>query len=331
MPAHIIYGDTFLVAQRLQRIRADAGASDLIESNHHRVLAAQTGVDEVTAMCNSMPFLDAMRLIELEGALGTQEASGGNRRGGRGRAASRGGWDRLADVIPAMPDTTLLILVDGELNRSNSLLRSLSQHCQVHAEATPSGPALLQWIKNRAESKGASITPPAIQVLADLLGGDLWGMDRELEKLSLYATGRDINDSDVRAMVPLAQEANIFAAVDAIIDGQPVQALRLMAQLMRDGQEPLYIIAMIQRQLRLLAIARDLSDRGVPQSEMGERMGTRSDFVVRKTLAQARRRNASQIRDSYKRVLASDLAIKQGRLEPAVALELLVAELATGR
>ena len=148
----------------------------------------------------------------------------------------------------------------------------------------------------------------------------------------LYAAGRDITDSDVREMVPHAQEANIFAAVDAMVDGQPGLALRLLMQLMNDGHEPLYIIAMIERQLRLLALAKDLTDNhGVAQPELGRRMGTNSDFVVRKTLGQARRMTLQDISRKYRRVLESDLAIKQGRLEPAVSLQLLAADLATGR
>ena len=279
-------------------------------------------------MCNSLPFLDTMRLIEIEGVLASQQGTGGGRRSGRRAASAAGAWSQLADAVPTLPDTTLLIFIDGDAQQSNPLLRTLSESCTVHREATPNAQALLQWIKRRAEDKGSSITPPAMQVLAELVGGDLWTIDRELEKLSLYAAGREITDTDVRAMVPYAQEANIFAAVDAVMDGRPGPALRSLMQLIEDGQEPLYIIAMIERQLRLIALARDLTDRGVAQPELGRRMGTNSDFVVRKTLGQARRLTLPQIRSKYRRVLESDLAIKQGRLDPALSLQLLVADLA---
>jgi DNA polymerase-3 subunit delta len=331
MPAHVIYGDSFLVAERLRRVKAEAGAADLMDSNRHVVLASQARPDEVLAMCNSLPFLDTMRLVEIEGVLAAQQGSGRGRGSGRRSGSASSAWTQLADAVPSLPDTTLLIFVDGEVQQSNPLLRSLSERCAVHSEATPNAQALLQWIKRRAEDKGASVTPPAMQVLAELVGGDLWTIDRELEKLSLYATGRSITDADVRAMVPYAQETNIFAAVDAIMDGRPGPALRSVMQLMEDGQEPLYIIAMIERQLRLIALARDLTDRGVSQPDLGRRMGTNSDFVVRKTLGQARRLTLPQIRNRYRRVLESDLAIKRGRLEPALSLQLLVADLATGQ
>ncbi len=330
MPAHVIYGDSFLVAERLRQVKIGAGAADLMDSNRHVVSAGQARPDEVLAMCNSLPFLDTMRLVEIEGVLAAQQGSGGGRGSGRRAATATGAWAQLVDSVPALPDTTLLIFVDGDLQQNNPVLRRLSEHCVVHREATPTAQALLQWIKQRAEDKGSSVTPPAMQVLAELVGGDLWTIDRELEKLSLYAAGRSITDSDVRAMVPYAQEVNIFAAVDAIMDGRPGPALRSLMQLMEDGQEPLYIIAMIERQLRLIALARDLSDRGVAQPDLGRRMGTSSDFVVRKTLGQARRLSTLQIRDKYRRVVESDLAIKQGRLEPALSLQLLVADLATG-
>ena len=333
MPAHVIYGDSFLVAQTARRVRQDAGADNLMDSNRHRVIAAQSQPDEVLAICNSLPFLDTARLVEVEGALATQETSGGRGGSGRGRSSRRqsgprAGWMQLADAVPQLPDSTLLVLIDGEIADNNALLRAFAEHCRVHKQAAPAGPGLSQWIKQTAETKGASITPPAIQAIAEMVGSDLWTLDRELEKLSLYASGREITEPDVRALVPYAQEANIFAAVDSIVDGRPGDALRLMSQLMQEGREPLYVIAMIERQLRLIALARDLTERGIVQPELGRRMGTNSDFVVRKTLGQARRMSLHEISRKYQRVLESDLAIKQGRLEPAVSLELLVADLA---
>ena len=127
-------------------------------------------------------------------------------------------------------------------------------------------------------------------------------------------------------IVSQVREASIFAAVDAMIDGRPGVALRLLHQLKEDGREAPYIISMVERQLRLLALARDAIDRGVPQSELRGRLGTTSDFVVRKTAEQARRHSMPEIIWRYNRLLETDLAIKRGKLEPDLALELLVGD-----
>ncbi|MEC8960474.1 MAG: DNA polymerase III subunit delta, partial [Chloroflexota bacterium] len=90
-----------------------------------------------------------------------------------------------------------------------------------------------------------------------------------------------------------------------------------------------YIIGMVERQLRLLALARDSIDRGMPPSELKGRLGTSSDFVVRKTAEQARRHTMPEIVWRYNQLLETDLAIKRGRLEPDLALELLVGDATT--
>lgn len=334
MPAFLVFGDSFLVKRRLAALEAEHGAGELLDANRHRMLGAQVNPAELISVCQALPFMDPRRLVVVDGLLAAAESRGG---GGRGRGGRRGGANAgnsgpsLADAIPQMPETTLLLLADGEVSSANALLRQLRPVCQVEEQTAPRGEQLNRWIKQTAEAKGARISPAAIGSLADLVGGDLWTLEQELEKLSLYAVGREISEADVRLMVSQVREASIFEAVDAMIDGRPEAALRLLAQLRDDGREPLYIIAMVERQLRLLALARDSMDRSRPAGEMKRVLGTSSDFVVRKTTAQARRHTTEAIAWRYDRLLQADLAIKQGRLDPDLALELLVGESAPRR
>ena len=337
MAAHVLYGDSFLVPQELKRLEAEAGASGLLEANRHRLRAEQVKPAELIRICSTIPFMDPRRLVVVEGLLATTERRAGGRgrtRGRRGEASltpTLGGWEALAEALPGLPETTLLVFVDGPLQESNPLLQVLRPLAQVQALAAPTGEALARWIKTTAQQKGAGISPAAIACLADLVGNDLWTLDREVEKLSLYAAGRAIDESNVRELVSQVREANIFSAVDAILEGRPGVALRLLHQLRQDGRELSYIVSMIERQLRLLALARDLTERGVPQSELGRRLGLPSQFVLRKTLEQSRKHSWGAISWRYQRLLEADLAVKRGLMEPDMALELLVGEMASQR
>ena len=330
MPAFIVFGDSFLVRRRLAALESEHGADVLLDANRHRMQGNQVSPQELLGVCLALPFLDTLRLVAVDGLLATAESRSGGGRGRRG-GNSADGWQALVDAIPQMPPTTLLLLSDGPLNANNPLLRQLRPVCGVEELTAPRGEQLARWIKETAEAKGAAVSPAAIRSLADLVGGDLWTLDQELEKLSLYASGREIGEGDVRLMVSQVREASIFEAVDAMIDGRPEAALRLLAQLRDDGREPLYIIAMVERQLRLLALARDSMERRVPQNELKRTLGTSSDFVVRKTMEQARRHSREDIAWRYDRLLEADLSIKQGRLDPDLALELLVGEAAPRR
>ena len=318
-------------------MEADAGASGLLEANRHRLRADQVKPAELIGICSTIPFMDPRRLVVVDGLLATTERRAGGRgrtRGRRGAASltpTLGGWEALAQALPEMPETTLLVFLDGPLQESNPLLQVLRQVAQVQKLTAPAGEALARWIKTTAQQKGASISPAAITSLADLVGNDLWTLDREIEKLSLYTAGRGIEESDVRELVSQVREANIFGAVDAILEGRPGVALRLLHQLRQDGTELSYIVSMIERQLRLLALARDLTERGVPPRELGSRLGLSSKFVLRKTLDQSRKHSWSAINWRYQRLLEADLAVKRGLMEPDLALELLVGEMASQR
>lgn len=325
MPAFIVFGDSFLVRRRIAALEDEHGVGDLLDANRHRMQGNQVSPQELLAICQALPFLDAQRLVVVDGLLSLAESRSGGR-GRRGGNSAADAWQALAEAIPGMPETTLLLLSDGALNANNPLLRALRQVASAEELAAPRGEQLSRWIKETAESKGAAISPAAIRSMADLVGGDLWTLDQELEKLSLYAAGREIGEQDIRLMVSQVREASIFEAVDAMIDGRAQVALRLLAQLRDDGREPQYIIAMVERQLRLLALARDSLERNLPQGELKRTLGTSSDFVVRKTMDQARRHSREDIAWRYDRLLEADLSIKQGRVDPDLALELLVGD-----
>ena len=330
MTTHLLYGDSFLVPQAFRALSADVGAVDLLEANRHKLQGNQIKPAELFNLCNALPFMDRLRLVVVEGLLATQE-----RRSGRGRERTvrtqpakptMGGWEELAKVVPQLPETTVLVFTDGPLSDSNPLLRLMRPICQVQALVAPSGQALDRWIKETAQRKEASISPAAIKRLTDLVGNDLWTLEQEIEKLSLYASGRSIEERDVGELVPQVREANIFSAVDAMIEGRPGVALRLLHQLRQDGRDVSNIIAMVERQLRLLALARDYMDKGVSQRDLGSRLGVSSQFVLRKTIEQARRLTQQAIAVQYRRLLEADLAVKRGLMDPDLALELLVAE-----
>jgi DNA polymerase-3 subunit delta len=228
-----------------------------------------------------------------------------------------------------MPSTTHLIFRDGLINKSNSLLTTLSPISETYSLESPTRDTLSRWIKDRAQSKGSNINPAAIRLLSDLIGNDLWTLDSELEKLSLYAYTESIGEHHVTALVSQVKEANIFNAVDSIINKKPSPALKFLKQLQKDGNDSSYIITMIARQVRLIALSRDLLDQGTSQNDIGNKLGINSQFVLKKTLDQASCYSDSQIRSCYANLLKSDLSIKQGLMASDFALELLTYELST--
>ena len=336
MPAHLLLGDSYLVSGALKELQAQVGPLEVLEANSHRLSGTQIDLAQLRTYCDVTPFLAQHRLVIVEGLLSLFELRRPRRRpstaAGRASAPAAGrpplgDWNDLPGYIGCeMSPTALLVFLDGKIAAGNPLLGKLRPVVQVQELPTPSGEGLARWIRNRAGEKGAGITPGAIRLLSQLVGGNLWTLDNELEKLALYAGERAIEEGDVRSLVSEAREASIFNAVDAILEGRSAVALRSMQRLRDEGAEFTYIVAMIARQLRLATLARDLIDRGHKERDIAERLGLTRDFIRRKTVEQARRHSWSGLRWLYGTLMETDLAVKQGRLDGDVALELMVGE-----
>jgi DNA polymerase-3 subunit delta len=284
------------------------------------------------AICDTMPFLSEHRLVVVEGLLKRFDRPERPRRGAR---AARGGstealerWRGLADYAQRMPDTTTLVLVDDELSGKNPLLEALKSAGQVQEFRALRPGAVLQWILERAQSKGIDISPAAARLLADLVGNNLWVLASELEKLAAYAQGRRVEGADVRDLVSEARQVNIFAMVDAIVEKRGAVALRLLRKLKREGADGGYLLAMVVRQYRLIIQARELMTGGLATREIGQRLGVGSEFVLQRILDQAQRYSLSRLKAAYRRLLEADVGVKRGHYDEELALELLVHDLA---
>jgi len=236
-------------------------------------------------------------------------------------------WEDLASYIEEMPETTVLVLVDEEVKGSNPLLKRISPLAEVRTFPLLRGKDLKEWIRQRVKKEGGDITPQAVDLLAELIGGDLWAMDGEIQKLLLYSQARSISEDDVRQLVSHVQEANIFALVDAVAEGRTESAQRILHRLYDEGVAPIYILTMITRQFRLIALARDLG-KGLSRLQIQDKLGLKSNYSLDKTLNQAKLYDLEGVKRAYDKLLETDLAIKTGKYSDKLALELLVTELA---
>ena len=127
-------------------------------------------------------------------------------------------------------------------------------------------------------------------------------------------------------MVAYVREANIFQAVDAVIDGRTGVALRLITRIMDDGSPAAYVLTMLGRQVRLLLVAKDMSARGEANDEIGRRLRL-SGWVLNKTLQQERRMTHDQLAYFHERLVETDLTLKTKPIPEQLAIEMLVADL----
>jgi DNA polymerase-3 subunit delta len=326
---YILYGqDDFSLNQAVEKIKAGLGDREMVATSTTSLEGKNLTLSELRNNCGAAPFLSSHRLVIVDGLLGRFEVKQSKPRSGKGKSRNGlGEWEGLDSYIEQMPETTVLVLVDEEVKGSNPLLRKLSPLAEVRAFPLLRGRDLKAWIRQRVKEEGGDIAPQAVDLLAELIGGDLWAMNGEIQKLLLYSQERPISEDDVRQLVSHVQEANIFALVDAVAEGRTELAQRILHRLYDEGVAPTYILVMITRQFRLIAQAGDL-EKGLSRLQIQDRLGLKSSYGLDKTLGQAKLYDFEGVKRAYDKLLETDLAIKTGKYSDKLALELLITELA---
>ena len=180
------------------------------------------------------------------------------------------------------------------------------------------------WLKQKAQKLGVEMELGAARILVERVGHDRWRLLGELEKLALTKT--KISSADVMDVWPEIEQAEIFAILDALARGEKARAIKGIQVLLEEGNGEFYILAMLAYQLRTLFIVRSGLDRGLKQFEIVREFKIKS-YSVQKNWEAAKRRPAQMWRDALTRVLATDFAIKQGRVDARTGVLMLVAGL----
>ena len=325
---YILLGqDDFSLQESLGEIKRGIGDQSLLAANTAVLDGKQVTLDKLRAVCETVPFLAERRLVIVNELLERFESKGKSNR----MVKQQNEYKSLSAYIETIPGSTILVLVDGRIRSSNPLLKELSVNAEVRSFPLIRDTRLRQWIQGRVAKAGGNISPQAVDLLARLVGGNLWIMASEISKLVLFASGRCIGEEDVRMVVSHAQEVSVFDMVDAILEFKVGVAERLLQRLLQRGAAPAYLLFMLSRQARMAVRVRELRNQGKSNVEIQSRLGLTSEFALRKALEQADRYSLERLKEVYHKLLEADLSIKTGEYGGELVLNILIAELCQRR
>jgi DNA polymerase-3 subunit delta len=326
---HVLIGeDDFSIRQSLEEIKRGVGDQTALAVNTTILDGQQVTLNQLQGVCKTVPFLAEKRLVVVEGLLGRFETR--SKSGKKKTTRQTGQPDEcktIADGVSRIPDSTELVLIDGRIGNRNPLLRELSAVSSVKSFPLLKEAKLRQWIERRVTEAGGRISPGALGLLVRFVGSNLWVMASEVDKLALFVRGRRIEEGDVRMVVSYTQEANVFALVDAILEFRAGISQELLEQLLKQGAAPAYILVMLSRQVQLMVRVKGLKSQRKSRNEIQNKLGLTSDFVLRKALEQADKYSLARLREVYHKLLEADLAIKTGKYDGELVLNILIAEL----
>lgn len=311
-----LYGeDTYRSRQKLNLIKQkflakDKSGLNLVELDGSKIL-----YKDLKKEFTSAPFLCDKRLVVVENLL-TQNKQVKL-------------FDELNDLIKSknIPDFTFIIFrEEGKPDQRKGLFKTLKKIAQTEEFNLLAGNQINQWIVKEVKSRGGEIDQQAVNQLVVFVGNDLWQLSNELDKLLAY--NKKITLENVNLLVNAKQDDNIFKVMDAISVKNKSQAIQLIKQQLEDvGNDFTYLLNMIIRQFRILIQVKSFSKQNNPTSQQTASVLKLHPFVAQKTLAQVKNFEMNQLKNIYSNLMDIEYKLKTGQANPAVLLDLLIAEI----
>lgn len=314
--------------ERLAELRASLGPPDFQNLNVTVLDGQRLSVAELRSAAEALPFLGDRRLVVVRRLFGASSRADDGaseapaRRGGRSEGERE---QEFLAYLPSLPPTTDLVLIeDRDFRADHAAAKAIAKlGGEVNISGMPRWDQLARWIEHRVQQKGGRIARAATQELSSLPIEDLRQLDLILETLVTYAGGQVIGVDDVRALVHLSREVDVFDLVDAVGARDRRAALAAYRRLLAENVSPIYLLVMLTRQVRLLLLTHEALERR--EDVVGSvKVHPR---VAQKLTQQARTFSVERCLAAFQRLAAVDQSIKLGEANEELAVELLIIEL----
>jgi DNA polymerase-3 subunit delta len=329
---YVLYGDDdYTKDKQLATLKTKLGDATIISMNLTQIDGDRLTMGALRESCDAMPFLAPKRLVVVRDFLTRFEPR--KDAGGEGEAPrprrDKDLEDALKGYLPHLLESTGLVFMEERFSEQNPFYATIDGASKwVKLFKTPVGAELQEWIRQQVKEAGAQIAPQAATLLAAYVTDGLRRLSLEIDKLVSYTAGkRPIEPADVENLVSEVLQSSIFSVVDAIATHGGKRAIGLLHTLLDHGASEIYILAMITRQFRILLQVKEMGGAGATVQEMQSKLHLHP-FVLEKGLNQARGFTMERLEAIYRRLVEVDAAIKRGRMEPELALDLLVVDLA---
>ena len=191
-----------------------------------------------------------------------------------------------------------------------------------------------QEARREAESlirtAGFHIHPDALDLLIEALGADIARIAVEIDKLALFAGGREVTTDDISALVPDARASNVFALVNAMGRRDRARSLEILDTLTREGEYLPLALSFLSTQFRTALVAKEAGLKSAGQIQQHfTRLGiamwqSRADQVYQ-TVS---RFTGPQLERAIELIFEADRGLRDARPDDRIVLERFILELA---
>ena len=224
--------------------------------------------------------------------------------------------------------SVLVFLHDGTItNPETEPYKTLAKQGYLFEAKELKADALIQWLISYVEKKGKTISYDNAQLLTDISGDNRTTLESQLEKIILYiGDSKEITIESIRGLSTSLKQYTIFDLQNAIGKKNKANALKVAHNLLKNGSEPIQIIAMVNKYFTGLARLTELTASNTNEYQIARVLGTHPYYL--KDYHSARRLYSDkQLINVFSALLKADLSVKTTSIDDYTLISVLLAEI----
>lgn len=311
-PLYFFYGDeTFLIEKTVADIKEKVIDPNLSDFNLNIFYGKESAPQDIINSAKTLPLMSDYRLVIVKEADQLKSSS----------------LEKFSSYFASPLSSTCLIFCAEKMVFKSKLLTAFRKRGEAVRFYHPYDRELPEWIRKIANEFNKRISREAVVLLMMELDNDLQKIYSELLKIASYVGDREvIEDEDVKEAIADVKKANVFDLVNYIGNRDVERALGALRKLVEEGEPPLKIHSMITRQVRLMASAKEMMEKGASPADTGKTLGIR-DFYLKGFIKQVHTFPLSQVEVCFDHLFHSDWKLKSSRADKGIVLERLIADL----
>ncbi|MDD3089443.1 MAG: DNA polymerase III subunit delta, partial [Candidatus Omnitrophica bacterium] len=233
----------------------------------------------------------------------------------------------ISEYLSAPTDTGILIMTaDGAFVKTSPYREIAGKTTEIKVDV-PRGAELKQRIRAFLKREQVSIDDDAVELIIELKGNDPAGIRIELEKLAVFGKGERVTAQDVRRLVGRSITEEVFALVDSIEANDAGKVYRVLEDQRDARKQPVETIGYLSWHIKGIQKALKLAGEGrATEDALAAEMKCKP-WAARKILARAKKYDIARVDKWLRTLLEADTAIKTGKYDGKLALELMVVNL----
>ena len=233
----LIFGNETVLKQEALKIVLDCALKQGFEEKHRFTVDKQLNWQDIYEACQAQSLFSSRQVLILtlpESALSVAQGNA------------------LKALLPLLHEDILLLLDGPKLNKSQEASqwfsgfekRGLYVQCN-----TPEASKFPQFIVSRCQILGLNPDPESLHLLATWYEGNLFALLQNLMLLQLLYPDGKLTLIRLQDALSRNNHFTPFQLIDALIEGKPKRAIRILHQLEGEAVEIVFLLRTVQKEL----------------------------------------------------------------------------------